>query len=381
MITLSQCRNMLIAVAVPMVMLLPGCNRSDKTKEVKEIQDLSQKAAELENLKQQANTVGTQENRDLARANLTEVPNPATLQLTDEQRTALEARLKVEKSSSYQALLQEVLDKDKEIKTINTKIAQLRAVLPRPEVAGPDDSHYGLAMRFLRKKGVGEEKAKMLIAKVLILDKMEPGFEVYHFYANGVYGTWVAQGKADISPTQLQADDRAKVTGERDAANQKAEDLQARIVDLNTEAEKIAADVDALRAEKTQLTAQLTELSAANQAQQSMLNSVHYLVGSRKTLVHDGVIVVPVFARDRAGANWNDESFTKSADLRAEDSVTFSAADAGLNKIGKVDVVPGSLEQGKHYILTLNEDRTVATVKFLAKDRFRNEKVVFALAD
>jgi hypothetical protein len=254
-------------------------------------------------------------------------------------------------------------------------------VLPRPEVAGPDDSHYGLAMRFLRKKGVGEEKAKMLIAKVLILDKMEPGFEVYHFYANGVYGTWVAQGKADISPTQLQADDRAKVTGERDAANQKAEDLQARIVDLNTEAEKIAADVDALRAEKTQLTAQLTELSAANQAQQSMLNSVHYLVGSRKTLVHDGVIVVPVFARDRAGANWNDESFTKSADLRAEDSVTFSAADAGLNKIGKVDVVPGSLEQGKHYILTLNEDRTVATVKFLAKDRFRNEKVVFALAD
>jgi DNA repair exonuclease SbcCD ATPase subunit len=372
---------MLIAVAVPMVMLLPGCNRSDKTKEVKEIQDLSQKAAELENLKQQANTVGTQENRDLARANLTEVPNPATLQLTDEQRTALEARLKVEKSSSYQALLQEVLDKDKEIKTINTKIAQLRAVLPRPEVAGPDDSHYGLAMRFLRKKGVGEEKAKMLIAKVLILDKMEPGFEVYHFYANGVYGTWVAQGKADISPTQLQADDRAKVTGERDAANQKAEDLQARIVDLNTEAEKIAADVDALRAEKTQLTAQLTELSAANQAQQSMLNSVHYLVGSRKTLVHDGVIVVPVFARDRAGANWNDESFTKSADLRAEDSVTFSAADAGLNKIGKVDVVPGSLEQGKHYILTLNEDRTVATVKFLAKDRFRNEKVVFALAD
>jgi len=104
-------------------------------------------------------------------------------------------------------------------------------------------------------------------------------------------------------------------------------------------------------------------------------------VGSRKNLVQGGIIVVPVFARDRAGANWNDEAFTKSADLRSADGVTFTAADAGLDKIGKVDVVPGSLEQGKHYTLTLNEDKTVATVKFLAKDRFRNEKVVFAVTN
>ena len=112
-----------------------------------------------------------------------------------------------------------------------------------------------------------------------------------------------------------------------------------------------------------------------------MLNSVHYLVGTRKTLEKQGVIVVPVFARDRAGANWNDEAFTQSADLRATDSITLTAAEAGLEKINKVDVVPGSLESGKHYTLVLNQDKTVATVKILAKDRFRNEKVVFALTD
>ena len=43
--------------------------------------------------------------------------------------------------------------------------------------------------------------------------------------------------------------------------------------------------------------------------------------------------------------------------------------------------MPGSLEKDKHYTLEFNPDRTVATVKFLVKDRFRNEKVVFALAD
>ena len=35
----------------------------------------------------------------------------------------------------------------------------------------------------------------------------------------------------------------------------------------------------------------------------------------------------------------------------------------------------------KHYSLEFNPDRTEATVRFLDKDRFRNEKVVFALAN
>jgi len=366
------------AATLTLLLLAPSCNRTGGGQEVK---DLSQKAAELENLKEQATAAGAAESKKLAAADVKVTPNPDTLQLTDEQRAALEARIKAEKNSSYQALLQEVLDKDKEIKGINQKIARLRAVLPRPEIAKENDSHYGMAMQFLRSRGVPEEKAKLLVARVLILDKLTPGFEVYHFYNNGVYGTWVAQGKADISPTGLQAQDRAKVEGERDTANQRVQELQGQIADLNAQAQQITADIDALRTEKAKLTANLADLTAANETQQSLLNSVHYLVGSRKSLVDQGIIVVPVFARDRAGANWKDGDFTKTADLRSEDSITLTAAEAGLNRIAKVDVVPGSLEKDKHYTLTLNGDKTVATVTFLNKDRFRNEKVVFALAD
>ena len=108
---------------------------------------------------------------------------------------------------------------------------------------------------------------------------------------------------------------------------------------------------------------------------------MHYLVGNRKALEKDGVIVVPVFAKDRAGSNWSDSAFTKALDLRNADSITLTAADAGLQKISKVSVIPGSLEKDKHYTLTLSQDRTSATVKILSKDRFLNEKVVFALAD
>ena len=369
----------LCAMTLAVLLVAPACKRSG---EDKEIRDLSQKAAELDQLSQQAGASGADQTKKLREAGVNDVrPNAATLQLTEEQKLALEERIKAEKNSSYQALLQDVLDKDKEIKTLNEKIGQLRAVLPRPDVAKANDSHYGMAMRFLRKKGVPEEKARQLISRVLIMDKMAPGFEVYHFYSHGVYGSWVSQGRAAISPTALQAEEKAKTEGERDLANEKSQKLQEEVADLNAQKEKITADIDALRTEKTNMIKEMEGLSATNEAQKARLNSLHYLVGNRKTLEKDGVIVVPVFAKDRAGTRWSDGVFTQSLDLRSSDSITLTAADAGLQKIGKVSVIPGSLEKDKHYTLTISEDKSAATVKILTKDRFRNEKVVFALAE
>lgn len=372
-------RCFLGALAVAALTLAPACGHRG---EDKEIRDLSLKAAELDKLSQEANAAGNDETRKLKEAGVNDVrPNAATLQLTDEQKQALEQRIKSEKNSSYQALLQEVLDKDKEIQTLNGKIARLRGVLPRPDVARANDSHYGLAMRFLRKHGVPEDKAKALIARVLIMDKLAPGFEVYHFYNNGVYGSWVAQGRAAISPTELQTGEKAKIEGERDAANEKSAKLAEELVDLNAQKARISADIDALRLEKTSMIKDLETLAATNETQKAALNAVHYVVGNQKTLEKEGIIVVPVFAKDRAGRNWADSVFTRSMDLRNRDTITLTAAEAGLQKIAKVNVIPGSLEKDKHYSLVLSEDRTTATVKILVKDRFINEKVVFALAD
>jgi hypothetical protein len=122
-------------------------------------------------------------------------------------------------------------------------------------------------------------------------------------------------------------------------------------------------------------------LASTNEAQKASLNSLHYVVGERRSLEKSGIIVLPVFAKDRAGANWNDGVFTKALDLRAKDSLTITAAEAGLQRVNKVSVIPGSLERDKHYSLAISDDKTSVTVKFLAKDRFRNEKVAFALAE
>jgi predicted nucleic acid-binding Zn-ribbon protein len=303
------------------------------------------------------------------------------MQLTEEQKAKLEERVKAEKDSSYRALLQEVIDKDKEITELNDQMAKLKAILPKPDAARSGDNHYSMALKFLRKKGISEEKAKNLINKVNIMEKLAPGFEVYHFYSNGVYGTWVNQGRAKVSPNDLIREEREKVEGERDTAVAENEKLLEDVNDLMNEKNRLSGEIDGLRTEKTTLITSMNELTAITEAQKAKLNSMHYVVGNRNKLKTDGVIVIPVFSKDRAGSNWSDKVFDRAIDLRTNETLTFTAADAGVKQISKVNVVPGSLEKDKHYALTIAPDKQSVSVKLLIKDRFVNEKVVFAVVE
>jgi len=374
-------RHLLGAFAVAALVLAPACGKK-KPEEPKEFQEVTQKVGELNKLSEQASAQSADQSRKLKEAGVTDIkPNAETMQLTEEQKKNLEERIKGEKDSSYKALLQEVIDKDKEIQNLNEKINKIKATLPKPDVARENDSHYSMAIRFLKKKGVKESEAKRLISRVNIMEKLAPGFEVYHFYSNGVYGTWVSQGRAKITPNDLIKEEREKVEGERDVAVSQNVKLQEDVNDLLSQKAQITSEIEGLRSEKTKLIADMNELSATNEAQKSKLNSLHYVVGNRDKLKAAGVIIVPVFAKDRAGEKWSDGVFNKSLDLRNADSLTITAADAGVKQISKVSVVPGSLEKDKHYTLTISPDKTSATIKFLTKDRFKNEKVVFAVVE
>ncbi len=367
----------LALMAASLLVVAPACKREDP-----QIRELTQKAAEADKASQERSQASSEEQKKLAQAGVNDIkPNAETLQLTDEQKKALEERIKNEKNSSYQALLQEVLDKDKEIKDLNSKIAKIRADLPKPDLAKPNDSHYGMALRFLKKKGVPEAEAKKLVSRVAILDKLAPGFEVYHFYANGTYGTWVSQGKAKITPNDLMRQEREKVEGERDEAVAQNEKLQEEVTDLASQKQKIEEEIVGLRSERTSLIEERAKLQSDNAAQVSKLNSLHYLVGTRDKLKADGVIEIPVFAKDRAGKNWRDEVFTQSLDLRSGKTITIKAADLGLKKLGKVNVVPGSYVKDEHYKLVISEDKQTATVELINASRFKNDKVVFAVTD
>jgi len=374
-------RHLLGALAVALLVISPACNKKS-AEEPKEMKDVAEKVGELDKLSQKANVAGAEQSRKLKEAGVQDVrPNTETMQLTEDQKKALEERIKSEKDSSYKALLQDVIDRDKEIQTLNEKIAKLRSILPKPDMAREGENHYAMAIRFLRKKGVSETEAKRLVSRVSIMEKLAPGFEIYHFYSNGVYGTWVTQGKAGITPNDLVREEREKVEGERDVAVAQNVKLQEDVNDLLGQKAQLSSDVEGLRTEKTKLIEEMNTLTATNESQKAELNSLHYVVGARKKLEEEGVIIVPVFAKDRAGAKWADSVFTKSLDLRNADSLTITAADAGVKQVSKVSVVPGSLVKDQHYTLTVSPDKSSATVKILAKERFKNEKVVFAVVD
>ena len=367
----------LALMAASVLMVSTACKREDP-----QIRELTQKAAEADKANQQLNQAGSEQQKKLAQAGVNDIkPNAETLQLTDEQKQALEERIKNEKNSSYQALLQEVLDKDKEIKDLNGKLAKLKADLPKPDVAKLNDNHYSMALRFLKKKGVPEAEAKKLVSRVAILDKLAPGFEVYHFFANGTYGTWVSQGKAKITPNDLMRQEREKIEGERDEAVAQNEKLQEEVVDLEGQKKKIEEEIAGLRSERTNLIEERAKLQSDNAAQVAKLNSLHYVVGTRDKLKAEGVIEIPVFAKDRAGKNWRDEVFTQSLDLRSAKTIVIKAAELSLKKIGKVNVVPGSYLKDEHYKLTISEDKMTATIELITVSRFKNDKVVFAVTD
>lgn len=364
-------------MAASFLLMMPACKREDP-----QIRELTQKAAQADKTEQQINQEGAQQQKLLSQAGVNDIrPDTGTMQLTDEQKKVLEDRIKNEKNSSYQALLQEVIDKDKAIGDLNTKLAKLKAELPKPDVARPGDSHYALAMRFLRRKGLSDARARKLVSRVNIMEKLEPGFEVYHFYANGVYGTWVTQGRAKISPSDLIRQEREKVEGERDEAVAQSQKLQEDVQDLQQQKQQIEEEIAGLQTERANLLAEQTKLQADNATQLASLNSLHYLVGNRDKLKAEGIIDIPIFAKDRAGKNWRDDVFTQSLDLRSGHTITIKASDLGLKKIGKVNVVPGSYIKDQHYRLTISEDKQTATIDLLTPARFKNDKVVFAVAE
>ena len=366
-------RTILAAAALALIL---ACGKQDT-----QVKDMAQKAEQAQATQSQVQQAGQKQEQQLAQAGLKDVTNPETMQLTPDQKALLEARLKAEKSTGTGALLQAILDKDKEIGELNKKINGLRAMLPKPVLAKEGDNHYAMAMTFLRRRGISEDKAKDLIAKTNILEKLEPGWEVYHFYVNGKYGTSVSQGRAPLSPTESIKQAKVKTEGERDEAIKKGQDLAKQVDSLNIEKQRVEADITALRQEKAGLLSQVTSLHTLSEGQKAKLNSMHYIVGERAKLEKDGVVVIPFFSKNRMGPNAKSARFDKDLmlDGPAEPIVLIKAADLGIAKIGKINVVPGSLIKDQHYSISYSADHSTATIKILDLDRVRDDKVAFAV--
>jgi hypothetical protein len=362
-------------------LLLPAafqaCRREDPR-----IRALTEKAAEADEAADQLREAWSAQFRRFGLAKLPAPPaEEGPLFLTEAQKRALEVRVHQERDTSRRGLLREILDQDAELRALAARLADLKAALPAPDLVRPNDSHYGLALRFLLGRGLSEAQARQTLSRVPIFERLLPGFEVYHFYADGAYGTWVSRGRAPVSPRDFARLDPELPTGERDMALARGRHLQRELGLLEEQKRSVEREIAAIQAERTDLLEGRAGLQSEHSRQEARLNALHYLVGVRDALEREGVIEIPLFGKDHSGRAWSDALFTQSLDLRTGTRLVLRAQDLGLRQIGRVSVVPGSYLPDEHYRLSLSADRQTATVDLLVPSRFRNDKVVFAVAE
>jgi len=367
--------SLLVMASLPTAFV--ACKREDP-----EIRALTEKAAQADEAAQQLRQAWGEQFRRLTLAGVKDLQSEANpLLLTDDQKRTLEARVRIEKDNSRRGLLREILDKNLELQALNDRLMSCKAALPAPEIARPHDSHYGLALRFLKTHGHSDAEARKALSRVIISERLAPGFEVYHFYIHGEYGTWVSQGTASISPRSLARQNPDPLVGERDQAVAVGRRLQRELRILESQKQGIEQEIAAIQAERALVLEGHARLQSENAEQFARLNSLHYLVGVQDALEKEGIIEVPLFGKDQSGRNWQDAAFAQNLDLRSGHTILIRAQDLGLRQISKVSVVPGSYTQGEHYRLTLSADRQTATVELLTLPRFKNDKVVFAVAE
>jgi len=372
-------RTIRVLLALAALAAGSGCRREDLR-----VRELTRRASQTEDGIRQLRAAWEEQQDQFRLAGLV---HPRPVLLSAEQKKALEGRVNREQDVSRRGLLREILAKDREIAALEASLAGLRAGLPRPEVAESNDSHYGMAMRFLRAQGVPEARARSLVGRVLLLARLAPGFEVYHFYVGGTYGTWVAQGQAAVTPGELNgAGD--PLQGRRGQPAPVPRSLRMRLAGLEQRKREIDKQIAAIQAERssaerehTALLEGYAHLQHDNARQLAELNSLHYLVGVREVLKQEGIIEAPLLGQDRPGRNWWNPFFRQSLDLRGGNRITIRAADLGLKRIGRVRVVPDSFIRDAHYRLSVSPDGLAATVELLELSRFRNDKVAFAVTE
>jgi len=294
------------------------------------------------------------------------------LELGEDETKILEQRISEEKDVSVKSLLEEILEKNNEIRELSAKIAEIEALLPKPHLAAKGENHYKVAMDFLmNEKGVEKKRALKLVERTALFDELVPGFKVWNFYTGDAYGSSVTQGTASISPNTLIRRAKKKLVDARDEAISQRDKLAEDIKTLEDKRGTLINHVDSLSKEKESLIGQVSELNVE-------VNSLSYLLDSQSNLKKKGVLKGG-FLKSTKLRDVSPEYFATSVDMRIQTQIVFSAKDLGLRKIKKVTLYPKFYNEGTDYKIEMSGDNQTAIVTILDTLKFKNERIVISV--
>jgi cell division protein FtsL len=374
--------SIIVVVLVVVVLVFHFLSRRQPT-EVRNFQELVMRVDKL-------NTqIGDREEKimDLVRKFNTSHPEAvidtagiSSMGLSMEQAEVLAKRVQQEKDISYRGLLQEIITLNNDMENLNQQMMDLRAKLPAPYTVRQGDSHFKVCLEYLIDKGVPEDQAVKLIEQTSLTAELLPGFEVWNYYNDGVFGSFVTQGTARLSPNALARATKRRIDTERQNLIQARNQKEQEVKDLEARRTELQDQIHNLDEQRQTMMTQMQDMAQRNEALSKQLNSVTYAVGTFKDLSKLGVIRKPTFGR------WETADLERiqnpaTLDLRADNRITISAAALGLSRISKVMVFPRSYDENADYKVMIADDRQSATVVLQRTEKFQFTKLALAVDD
>ena len=308
-----------------------------------------------------------------------DLPHANMMDLSEEQKKVLEEKIRTESDVSIKSLLSDILEKNREIDELKTKVLEVEALLPKPAIVSKGENHYSIAMNFLMgEKQLDKDTAMNLIERSALFDTLMPGFKVWNFYSGDDYGTFVTQGDAPISPNEVNRRAKKKLIDAKDQAISEKNRLASEITLLEEKKKEIIDQLELLSQEKQNLLSRMSELSSENVDMQDQINSVFFLAETRREL-KDKKILKGGFLRSTKLDNIEPALFKDSIDLRVTQKIILFANTFNLSSISKITLYPGFYKEDTDYRVIFEENNQKATVEILKPEKMKAERIVIAI--
>ena len=195
-------RNVLLLVVGSV--LLTACG--GKQMSIEEFQNMAREAEE------NASTISSyqEEMRDIIQAYNQTVSQDRRLVLMidpdsglrDEELHKLASHIESESDESCRGVLMQIIELQGKIDGLHERLLEITANLPDPHRVKRGENHYTLCVDYLMKThALPRKTADSLVARVALTGDIIEGFHVWFLYQDAMFGTFVTQGDAHISPT------------------------------------------------------------------------------------------------------------------------------------------------------------------------------------
>ncbi|MBU0692533.1 DUF3450 domain-containing protein [bacterium] len=303
----------------------------------------------------------------------------SSMGMSDDQAELLAARVAEEKDISYRGMLQDIIDLNAEIGRIGDEMEEIRSRLRPPHAVQEGDSHIRISLDFLTSEiGLSEEEALRLIEREAMIPELMPGFEVWNYYGEGVFGTFVTQGTAKVSPNELRRATKRRIDAERQNLIQARNQKQQEVDELEARKTELLQQLRNLEEERQAMMSQMTQMAESNDSLAAELNSLHYFADTFRNLEQRGAIRKPALGKWQTG-DIQAVTLHSAVDLRLEDRFVVTASSVGLEKISKVLVFPRYFKDNSDYRVEISDDKTSATVILQRPEKFSLAQLIVAL--